>query len=143
MPFLIDGDNLLGTSGQRRTDAAKRKLAFDLARWAQEQGRRVTVVFDGPEPGAPAFGASVRFSGGGRTADDLILSMLRKQPDARGWIVVTSDRSLGDQCRWIGAARERCDVFRKRLTHSRRHEKPEREDEIEYWLEQFGAGPED
>ena len=138
MPFLIDGDNLLGTWGRRRTDAEKRKLAFDLERWARRQGRRVAVVFDGPEPGAPAFGPSVKFSGAGHTADDLILDMLRKQRDVRGWTVVTSDRALGDQCRFIGAGRERCDLFRRRLSSSPELEKPERESDIDYWLDQFG-----
>lgn len=142
MPFLIDGDNLLGTSGKRRTDAEKRKLALDLARWAGRVRRRVTVVFDGPDPGAPAFGSGVRFSGAGRTADDVILDLLRKEDDPRAWIVVTSDRSLGDQCRWIGATRERCDRFRRRLTDTPETEKPERESEIGYWLEQFGADEE-
>ena len=41
--------------------------------------------------------------------------MLREQSDRRGWIVVTSDRSLGDQCRHLEARVERSDRFRPRL----------------------------
>lgn len=139
MPYLIDGDNLLGTwPGRRRSDAERRSLAFQLDRFASRLQRRVRVVFDGLPPPGQQPGADVRFAGSGRTADDVILDFLRKQQDRRGWIVVTSDRSLGDQCRYLQARLERCDVFRKRLTDSPEQEKPDRESDVDYWLDQFG-----
>jgi len=140
VPFLVDGDNLLGTwRGRRRSDAERRQLAMELGRMAARERRRIVAVFDGqPQPGT-AYGADVHFSGPGRSADSLILDLLREQEDRRGWIVVTSDRSLGDQCRYLDARVERCDLFRKRMRRRHDGEKPEREEEIDYWLKQFGG----
>ena len=139
MPFLVDGDNLLGTwPGRRRSDADRRRLAFDLARFAARARRRVVVVFDGTAPPGTDLGADVRFAGVGRSADDLILEFLGRQTNRRGWTVVTSDRSLGDQCGYLRARRERCDRFRGRLSEGVAGDKPETEDDIDYWLKQFG-----
>jgi predicted RNA-binding protein with PIN domain len=138
MPWLIDGDNLLGTwPGRQRSDAERRALALELQRIAAGRGRQVVVVFDGNAPPGARFGAGVLFAGPGRTADDVIVSLLREQEDPAGWVVVTSDRPLGDHCRHVGARIERSDRFRARLQGAQAQEKPERESEIEYWLDVF------
>jgi hypothetical protein len=138
MPYLIDGDNLLGTwPGRRRSDAERRRLAFELDRFGRRLRRRVVVLFDGLAPPGQDLGHDVRFAGPGRSADGEILAWLRTQDDPRGWIVVTSDRSLGDQCRYLGARVERCHDFRPRLCAGGDDEKPEREGELDYWLRQF------
>jgi predicted RNA-binding protein with PIN domain len=139
VPLLVDGDNLLGTwRGRKRSDAERQRLAVELARYASREGKRLLIVFDGkPAPGMH-FGAGVSFSGPGRKADDAILERLRAETDRRGWTVVTSDRSLGDQCRWLGSRVERCDRFRPRLTGATVDEKPERETDIDYWIQEFG-----
>ena len=138
MPYLIDGDNLLGTwRGRSRSDSERRSLAFEIARFGTRRRRRIVVVFDGSAPPGSHFGTDVHFSGPGQTADEVILALLRDQEDRRGWIVVTSDRSLADQCRYMEAGVERSDNFRKRLARSPTEEKPEREDDVDYWLEQF------
>ena len=140
MPYLVDGDNLLGTwPGRRRSDAEKRALAMEIARLGAREGKRFVVAFDGEAAEGLHFGAGVRFSGAGRSADDLILEILRQQKDRRGWVVVTSDHSLGDQCRWLEARVERCDRFRGRIGSSSDAEKPERETDIDFWLEQFSG----
>ncbi len=140
MPYLIDGDNLLGTwPGRKRSDAERRSLAFQLNRYAVRRQRRVLVVFDGMPPPGLHLGAGARFAGSGRTADEVILEILRNQQDRRGWIVVTSDRSLGDQCRYLQARLERCHEFRKRLSEQLGQEKPDREADVDYWLERFGG----
>ena len=126
MPLLVDGDNLLGTSGKPRTGTERRRLAMELGRLAARERRRVVTIFDGDNRGMPSPGADVRFSGAGRTADDVILEILRNEQDPQGWHVVTSDRSLGDRCRWLGATVIRCDRFRGRLTHPTAQENPER-----------------
>jgi hypothetical protein len=139
MPTLVDGDTLLGTwPGRRRSDAERRRLAMQIARLAARERKQYVTVFDGNPPHAAAFGAGVRFSGPGKTADELILEILREQQDRRGWLVVTSDRSLGDQCRYLEARVERSDRFRGRLHGTGEGEKPDRENDVDYWLEQFG-----
>jgi predicted RNA-binding protein with PIN domain len=138
VPYLIDGDNLLGTwPGRKRSAAERRRLAMQLARFGLSRRRRVTTVFDGSPPPGSSFGSDVRFAGPDKTADQVILELLRQHEDRRGWVVVTSDRSLGDQCRYLEARVERSDRFRKRLSVDMAQEKPEREDEIDYWLNQF------
>lgn len=141
MPYLVDGDNLLGTwPGRERDDRERRRLARELDRWSARERRPSVVVFDGCDPGtAGAAGPSVMWAGPNRSADDAILGLLRQEADPRGWIVVTSDRSLGDRCRHLGARVERADAFRKRLQRQAGGpEKPEREDDVEFWLDQFG-----
>ncbi|ANM28686.1 hypothetical protein ABI59_02225 [Acidobacteria bacterium Mor1] len=144
MPRLVDGDNLLGTwRGRKRSAPERRNLAFELQRFARHERRRVVIVFDGPEPPGGS-GKDVHYSGHGRSADARILSILREEKDVRGWIVVTDDRALGDQCRYLGARVERCGDFRRRLSRMGKGEKPEREDDVAYWLEVFGEnGAED
>ena len=68
MPFLVDGDNLLGTSGRARSDIEKNRLAAELLRFARSRGRRLTVVFDGPAPTANAERPGVVYSGVGANA---------------------------------------------------------------------------
>jgi len=139
VPLLVDGDNLLGTwPGRRRTDAERRSLAYDLARYARRIRRRVVVVFDGRSSLPGAAGAEVIFSGPGRSADEVILARLREEGQRAGWLVITSDRSLADQCRWLEARVERCDRFRHKLAQAPGNEKPEHEADMAYWLEQFG-----
>lgn len=94
MKYLVDGDNLLGTwPGRDRSPAEKRRVAEALHGWA-------IVCFDVA----------------GRSADDAILERLRTEPSPSEWTVVTSDRSLGDRCRALGARVERSHVFRTRIT---------------------------
>jgi len=139
MPRIVDGDNLLGTwPHRRRSDAERQSLVREIGRFAARERRRVVLVFDGASPIPYPAGSDVIFSGGGKAADDVILSFLRKQEDRAGWTVVTSDRSLGDQCRWLGAKVERSDEFRRRLGATHEDEKPRRTEDVDDWLRIFG-----
>lgn len=138
MPILVDGDNLLGWwPGRSRSDRERHALACELARYAARSRRRVVVVFDGPAPSAAPGAGEVLYAGRGRSADDVILDLLRGEVDRRGWTVVTNDRSLGDRCRWLAARVERSDRFRGRLAGGTDAEKPERETDVEGWLKRF------
>lgn len=140
MPWLIDGDNLLGTWPRRRRSAAERReVARELARFGARRGRRVVTVFDGPEDRTRPARARVHYSGTGRSADERILEILAEQPDPRGWTVVTSDRSLGDRCRHLQARVERCDRFRRRLLEAPAEEKPDPAEDLDYWAGRFGV----
>jgi predicted RNA-binding protein with PIN domain len=138
VPWLVDGDNLLGTwPGRRRTSAERRRLAHELARHARATGKRIVVVFDGADDNLAGL-ADVRCSGTGRTADDVILEIVRGEQDRAGWTVVTCDRPLGDRARWLGARTERSDLFRKRLDAGGDAEKPDHEHNVRDWLAEFG-----
>lgn len=139
MPRIVDGDNLLGGwPGRSRGEADKRQLSHELARLAKREGREIRLVFDGSEPMGVAFGGLTRFAGQGRSADDLILEHLRAQQDPAGWIVVTDDRRLSDQSRWVGARVERCETLRQRLAAGG-EEKPSGGDDLDYWKDVFGV----
>jgi len=138
MPRLVDGDNLLGSwPGRKRSQAERRALAGELARFAARERRRLVLVFDGPDQGMPAKG-DVLYSGPGRSADQAILALLREQKDRAGWTVITNDRSLADQCRWLGASVERCDIFRKKVQQPGAAEKPAAELDVDDWMKIFG-----
>jgi hypothetical protein len=144
VPRVIDGDNLLGTwPGRSRADADKRALAREIDGLRSFEKRRVVVVFDGTAPPGVSYGPDVLFSGKGRKADALILELLRDQSDKKGWTVVTNDRSLADQCRWLGARVEATRDFRERLVRDSGGEKPESSEDLNYWLETFGGGGDD
>lgn len=140
MPRIVDGDNVLGTwPGRGRSDADKRQLAREIERLTRRDRRRIVVVFDGTAPPGVSYGTDVLFSGPGRKADAVILDVLRGQSDVRGWSVVTNDRALADQCRWVGAGVEPVAELRKRLERETAGEKPDGADDVAYWLEQFGG----
>ena len=95
-------------------------------------------MFDGSPPPGVSYGPDVLFSGNGRKADAVILELLRRESDKRGWTVVTNDRSLADQCRWLGTRVEPVLAFRQRLVRESTGEKPETAGDLSYWMEQFG-----
>jgi hypothetical protein len=138
MPILVDGDNLLGNWRHKdRSDQNKSWLSFELARYGRSIRRRVVVYFDGPRSGQ-GYAGEARFSGHGLSADAAILDHLKAEPEPAGWTLVTSDRSLADRARHLGATTERSDQFRKRLTAPGAETKPETESDVEFWLERFG-----
>ena len=141
MPRIVDGDNLLGAwPGRDRSDVEKRELVRQIDRLSTREGGRVLIVFDGTAPAWASF-RDVLFAGGGKSADAVILERLRRDPDPRGWTVVTNDRSLADKCRAIGARVEGTKTFRARLAAQAASEKTEGDADVAYWLEQFGGDP--
>jgi hypothetical protein len=135
----VDGDNLLGGwPGRSRSESDKRQLSHEIARLSRREGREILLVFDGSQPLGIAFGGLTRFAGQGRSADDLILEHLRGQQDPHGWIVVTDDKRLGDQARWVGARVERCETLRSRLAATD-DDKPADPDDLQYWRRVFSV----
>lgn len=139
MPFLVDGDNLLGTwPGRNRSSEERRILSRTIMHTSRELRRRIVVVFDGPVPGTLPPSTDIHFSGRKRSADDAIIDWLRKERAPREWTVVTSDRVLGDRCRHLGARVERSDLFRRRLRQPTTAEKPAGTVDVDDWVDYFG-----
>ena len=155
MPYVIDGNNLLGSWGgpqgqdDRRAEVVRRVAAFCRAKGAQ-----ATLVFDGhplrPDMEAQDLGplAPARSSAGhGRR---------HHHPRDRGHaptrpaelIVVTSDKALYSYVKTAGATVLRAhewNALERRLVpidggRRRPGEKPDREDDVEGWLKKFGGG---
>ncbi|MCG6921848.1 MAG: NYN domain-containing protein [Acidobacteria bacterium] len=152
MPYVIDGNNLLGSwggpavRGDGRVEVLRRVAAFCRAR-----GARATIVFDGApfraELGGQEMGrVSVRFPPTASDADSVIREMIDAAARPSELTVVSSDKAVYSYARTRGAralrAREWSALARGAAHHPRRtpregSEKPERETDIEGWLERF------
>jgi predicted RNA-binding protein with PIN domain len=160
MPYLIDGNNLLGSwggpvSGQDRRGEVVRRLAA----FCRAQGASATLVFDG-SPLRADFSAqelgpvAVRVPPPGGDADTIIRSIVDGAANPRDLVVVTSDKALYSYARTRGARVLRAHEWnalerglkqapRARGTResSAPSEKPDREDDIDGWLERFSRKP--
>jgi len=127
MPYLIDGNNLMGTmKGMRMDDPeARRRLLRFLLGIPLLRTQGIALVFDGPPEAAPVGPegsgrmlerASVRFSGAGITADDAIVGILaRASPEH--YLLVTSDRELQMRAQALGVRVQDCREFLREIEH--------------------------
>ena len=157
MPYLIDGNNVLGSwggpagSGDRREEVVRRVATFCRAR-----GARAVVVFDGgplraDRPQQDLGPVSVRVPSKGQDADSVIRALVDSAPAPQDLIVVSSDKALYSYARtrgarvlraheWNGLERTTLSGASERRKPAGSGEKPEREDDIEGWLKTFGEG---
>ena len=152
MPYLIDGNNLLGSwggpavPGDGRLEVLRRVSAFCRAK-----GARAILVFDGAPfrsdlRGQELGAVSLRFPAEGRDADSLIRELVDAAPNPGDLVVVSSDKALYSYARTRGArtlrAHEWNALARTAIPRTGRGaqdgEKPERETDIEGWLDRFG-----
>ncbi|HXG93103.1 MAG TPA: NYN domain-containing protein [Blastocatellia bacterium] len=156
MPYIIDGNNVMGqTPGWHRDKArARQRLLEQLAAFARIKKSRITVVFDGaPDdlmPDGSAFhGVKVLYAERGSDADTRIIRLVEAAANPRGLTVVTSDRHLAFVVRSCGASVIRSGEFRKQMEQAieqqRRIEDGEQYeiDDVNGWLRYFGALPDD
>ena len=152
MPYLIDGNNLLGSWGgpagddDRRAEVVRRVAAF-----CRTRNVRASIVFDGhplrPEMAAQDLApVSLRAPPAGRDADSLIRELVETAPRPSEIIVVTSDKALYSYVKTLGASVLRAhewNALERKILHGRgpgpASEKPEREEDVEGWLKKFGA----
>jgi predicted RNA-binding protein with PIN domain len=152
VPYLIDGNNLLGSwggpavPGDGRLEVVRRVAAFCRAK-----GARATIVFDGApfraELADQQLGAvTVRFPGQGRDADSLIREIVDAAARPGELTVVTSDKPVYSYARTRGARALRAREWNELGRESRSprkpgrdepKEKPERETDVEGWLKRF------
>jgi predicted RNA-binding protein with PIN domain len=151
VPYLIDGNNLLGSwggpavPGDGRLEVVRRVAAFCRAK-----GARAILVFDGApfRPGVEdqQLGAvTIRFPGAGRDADSLIREIVDAAARPAELIVVSSDKPVYSYARTRGAqalrAHEWTALGREAKPRGRapaaKSEKPERETDVEGWLKRF------
>jgi predicted RNA-binding protein with PIN domain len=155
MPYLIDGNNVLGSwggpavPGDGRMEVVRRVAAFCRIR-----GARAVLVFDGapfrPDLGGQELGrVSLRFAPQGRDADSVIREIVDAAPRPAEILVVTSDKALYSYARTRGAGILRAHEWntlargaaaqapRRVQGHGAASEKPERETDVEGWLKRF------
>jgi len=153
MPYLVDGSNLAHVLGLAREGLADREACFlTVSEFCRERGAQATIIFDGPPPPGSApvrksHRVQVVFSEA-RSADEVLLGFLRAAKSKQDFIVVTSDKSLGDKARHQGAAIEKAHEFGRRLSRkasrgdqaSDKPSRPESRAEVEAWLAIFKRG---
>jgi len=152
MPYLIDGNNLLGswggpsTADDRRSEVVRRVAAF-----CRSKNVRATVVFDG-HPLRPDMAiqdlapVTVRVPPSGGDADTVIRELLDLSPRPAEWVVVTSDKAVYSYAKTCGASVLRAhewNALERRFSggaaQGAGREKPEREEDVEGWLKTFGS----
>jgi predicted RNA-binding protein with PIN domain len=152
VPYLIDGNNLLGSwGGPQGGDDRRHEVVRRVAAFCRGRSAKATLVFDGhplrSDMAAQDLGpVSVRVPEAGRDADSLIRELVERAPRASELIVVTSDKALYSYVKTLGASVLRAHEWNalERQVASRQppqpgSEKPEREDDIEGWLKKFGG----
>jgi len=151
MPYVIDGNNLLGSWGgpqgqdDRRAEVVRRVAAFCRAR-----GAKATLVFDGhplrPDMEAQDLGpVRLRVPPPGGDADTIIREIVDTTERPGELVVVTSDKALYSYAKTAGASVLRAhewNALERRLVRPQGTsggEKPEKEDDVEGWLRRFGG----
>ena len=98
MPYLIDGNNLLGVVlHRRRGDPETRsRLVSSLSRFARTKGCRILLFFDGPKEYdlCPLASDLELFFSQEREADELILETLESSRNWGETLLVSADREL-------------------------------------------------
>ena len=153
MPYLIDGNNLLGSWGGPRGDDDRRsEVVRRVSAFCRAKNVKATVVFDGrplrPDMAAQELGAvTLRVPPEGQDADTVIRELVERAARPAEIIVVTSDKALYSYVKTLGAsvlrAHEWNSLERHALSSARGassgSDKPDHEPDIEGWLKKFGG----
>jgi len=151
MPYLIDGNNLLGSwGGPRGEDDRRGEVVRRLAAFCRARNVRATVVFDGhplrPEMAVQDLGPlTLRVPPPGEDADSVIRELVERAPRPAELVVVTSDKALFSYVKTLGASVLRAhewNALERQLGKGQAREggeKPDREDDVEGWLRRFGG----
>jgi predicted RNA-binding protein with PIN domain len=152
MPYLIDGNNLMGswggptTNDDRRSEVVRRVAAF-----CRSKNVRATLVFDGhplrADMAVQDLGPlTLRVPPSGSDADTVIRELLDRSTRPAEWVVVTSDKAVYSYAKTCGASVLRAhewNALERRSTGgagaAAGREKPEREEDVEGWLKTFGG----
>jgi predicted RNA-binding protein with PIN domain len=149
MPYLIDGNNLLGSWGGPRGDDGRAEVVRRVAVFCRARGARATIVFDGhplrSDMDTQTLGAvTLRVPPEGKDADDVIRDLVKRAPRAADLIVVTSDKALYSYVKTLGASILRAhewNALERRVSppEPEAGEKPDHETDIDGWLKLFGG----
>lgn len=151
MPYVVDGNNLLGAARDRRLGLPRleQDLVRRLAAFAHARRAFLRVVFDGPaqgRAGGQAGRVKVQYSGAGRLADDVIVDLVRADANPADLVVVTSDAALRSRVRAAGGRVMGCAEFARRLEQSGSDGDPDEKPlpgDVEAWERWFrGEGEE-
>jgi predicted RNA-binding protein with PIN domain len=108
--WIVDAMNVIGSRPDRWWKDRRRAmvtLVDQLERWAPEQDRRVTVVFEKPMS-PPIVSSVIEIANAPRaapnSADDEIVRLVEAYDQPQDLTVVTSDSALSERVRNAGAS---------------------------------------
>lgn len=151
MPYLIDGNNLLGSWGGPRGDDGRAEVVRRVSAFCRARNVKATVVFDGhplrPDMASQELGlVSLRVPPPGEDADTVIRELVERAARPAELIVVSSDKALYSYVKTLGASVLRAHEWNSHERHALSRargasvsEKPDREDDVEGWLKRFGG----
>jgi len=157
MPFLIDGNNLIGhmPTLDLSDPRSKRRLVDQLAMFQAAKKTKIILVFDGPmDPDLAGDDFrrkefSILWPDMEESADSIIKKQIKIQTDLRRLYVVSSDREIQNFARKNKAKTLDCQQFHKRMRWALKEYKESqamnKDDaaltslEVEHWLDIFGA----
>jgi hypothetical protein len=148
MPFLIDGHNLIGKMPGLRLDDPddERQLVQFLRAYLARVKKSGTVVFDrgsldDQQPKLSSRTLSVRFARPPRTADEVIVELVRQEKNPRGLTVVSSDARVRALARQAGASVQEAAAFARAVLAApplpAQKEKGLSPSEVEAWEKEF------
>lgn len=158
MPYLIDGNNLIGTSPDLSLNdpLARQILIKRLLTFQRQTAKSLILVFDGdpgnfPQEFEPVPGKfRVKFPRFGMSADEVIEELIEKTDNPQGYILVTSDRNLRNFAKRHRVKSIKCEEFlkmiKKVLKELRKKQEWKKPDvkltpqEIEIWMKIFERG---
>lgn len=101
MPYLIDGNNVIGGFGHLDPDPHKsrKRLIGELATFVKVTRQKVRVVFDGAQDpdfpeGTRIKSVHISYAKSGSDADQRIKDIVKRSTSPRDIVVVSSDRDL-------------------------------------------------
>jgi hypothetical protein len=104
MPYLLDGDNLVGTERRRRANSGDRDaLVSEISERLRRTEAKVLLFFDGVGRAVSLGSLAVRYAGS-VSADQAILREVARSRRPAETTVVTADRGLARRARDLGAA---------------------------------------
>jgi predicted RNA-binding protein with PIN domain len=150
VPYVVDGNNLLGSWGGPRGEDGRAEVVRRVAVFCRAKGARATVVFDGrplrPDMAEQSLGpVTIRVPPEGQDADSVIRRIVEESSAPGDLIVVTSDKALYSYAKTFGAAVLRAHEWNalERRSAARAPPgaaKPDPQSDVEGWLRRFGGG---
>jgi predicted RNA-binding protein with PIN domain len=156
MPYIIDGNNLIGASPDIALDdpEARSKLVAMVRKFHERRGTSVVIVFDGePWTGLArdltADKLRILFPRPGQSADDVIKNLLEGYRQPNDVVMVSSDRELKRHARDHGAKavnsiefyfelRKSCHLQNRKEESLKRVNTHVSASEVEQWMKIFG-----
>lgn len=161
MRWIIDGNNFLHFDAvlsariqESGIASAMKLLCDDLAKSVSHENQ-FHLVFDSGSASLARPGLEISFAESGKTADDLILWLIRKEDSTEPIQIVTNDfKDIGKRAPGGRIQHCSCSDFRQRVLSSGSRQKgsrgkgkksdkppaPRSKKQIDYWLDQFSEG---